>query len=106
MVSEKAMRETQMLQIAQQATATELKDEVAKIGIRIQEQSKRTLLQEQTRKEQQEQTMEQLSQWMQAKVDSMWRQAVNATQLAVQAQSVVQFASMIVLVYEQRMNEV
>ena len=51
-VSEKAMRETQMLQVAQQATAVELKNKVAKIGIRIQEQSKRTLLQEQTRKEQ------------------------------------------------------
>ena len=50
MFSEKAMRETQMLQIAQQATAAELKDEVAKIGICIQEQSERTLLQEQTRR--------------------------------------------------------
>ena len=87
-------------------TAAEVEDEVVKIGMRIQEQSNNTLFQEQTRKEQQDRTMEQLSQWMQAKVDSMWRQAVNATQLAVQAQSVVQFASMIVLVYEQRMNEV
>ena len=36
-VIEKAMRETQMLQIAQQATTVELKDEVTKIGLRIQE---------------------------------------------------------------------
>ena len=60
MVSEKAMRETQMLQIAQQAATVELKDEVTKIRICIQEQSERTLLQEQTRKEQQDRTMEQL----------------------------------------------
>ena len=70
MMSEKAMRETQMLQLTQQATAAELKDEVAKIGMRIQEQSEKTLLQEQTRKEQQDRTTEQLSQWMQAEVDS------------------------------------
>ena len=36
-LSEKAMRETQMLQLTQQATPVELKDEVTKIGIRIQE---------------------------------------------------------------------
>ena len=64
MVGEKAMRETEMLQIAQQATTAELKDEIAKIGIRIQEQSERTLLQEQTRKEQQDRTTKQLSQRM------------------------------------------
>ena len=62
MTSEKAMRELQMLQLTQQTIAAELKEEVAKIGIRIQEQSDRTLLQEQTRKEQQERTTEQLSQ--------------------------------------------
>ena len=60
------MRETQMLQLMQQATATELKEEVAKIGIRIQEQSDKTLFQEQARKEQQDRTMEQLSQQMQS----------------------------------------
>ena len=32
MTSEKAMRELQMLQLTQQATAPELKEEVAKIG--------------------------------------------------------------------------
>ena len=53
-LSEKAMRETQMLQLKQQATAAELKDEVAKIGLRIQEQSDKTLFQEQARKEQQD----------------------------------------------------
>ena len=65
-MSEKAIREMQMLQLTQQATAVELKDEVAKIGMCIQKQSERTLLQEQTRKEQQDQTTEQLSQRMQA----------------------------------------
>ena len=43
MLSEKAMREIQMLQLTQQATVTKLKEEVAKIGIRIQEQSDKTL---------------------------------------------------------------
>ena len=70
MTSEKAMRELQMLQLTQQTTAAELKNEVAKIGLRIQEQSDKTLFQEQTRKEQQDQTTEQLSQRMQAEVDS------------------------------------
>ena len=52
MFHEKAMREKQMLQVAQQATTVELKDEVAEIKVRIQEQSERRLLQEQTIKEQ------------------------------------------------------
>ena len=56
--------------------------------------------------EQQDQTMEQLSQWMQAKVDSLRQQAVDVMQLAVQAPSVVQFASTTVSAYETRMNEV
>ena len=59
-----------MLQLMQQATAIELKDEVVKIGLRIQEQSDKTLFQEQARKEQLNQTTEQLSQRMQAEVDS------------------------------------
>ena len=70
-VNEKAMRETQILQVAHKAIVVELKDEVAKIGILIQEQNQRTMLREQTMKEQQDRTMEQLSQWMQAEVDSM-----------------------------------
>ena len=37
MTSEKTMRELQMLQLTQQATAAEVKEEVAKIGCRIQE---------------------------------------------------------------------
>ena len=65
--------------------ATEIKEEVAKIGLRIQEQSQRTLLQEQIAEEQQDRAMEQLSQRMQAEVDSMRQQAVDALQLAVQA---------------------
>ena len=70
-MSEKAIRETQMLQLTQEATAVELKDEVAKLGMCIQEQSEKTLLQEQTRKEQQDGTMEQSSQRMQVEVDAM-----------------------------------
>ena len=49
MTSEKAMRELQMLQLTQQTTAAKLKEEVTKIGRRIQEQSDKTLFQEQTR---------------------------------------------------------
>ena len=105
-LSEKAMRETQMLQLTQQATATELKEEVAKIGIRIQEQSDRTFFQEQSRREQQERTTEQLSQQMQTKVESTRQQAVDATQLAIQAQSVAQFASTTVSAYETRLGEI
>ena len=70
MTSEKAMRELQMLQLTQQATTAELKEEVVKIGCCIQEQSDKTLFQDQTRKEQQERTTEQLSQRMQMEVDS------------------------------------
>ena len=79
MTSEKAMRELQMLQLTQQTTAAELKEEVAKIGRCIQEQSDITLFQDQTRKEQQERTTEQLPQRMQAEVDSTRQQAVDAT---------------------------
>ena len=87
-------------------TATKLKDEVTKIGVRIQEQSDKTLFQEQARKEQQDRTIEQLSQSMQAEVDSTRQQAVDATQLAVQAQSVAQFASTMVSAYETRLGEI
>ena len=95
-----------MLQLTQQATAAELKEEVAKIGIRIQEQSDRTLFQEQSRREQQERTTEQLSQWMQTEVESTRQQAVDATSLAIQAQSVAQFASTTVSAYETRLGEI
>ena len=105
-MSQKAIEETQSLQFAQQKTAAELRDEVMKIGFKIQEQAERTLLQEQTLKEQQKQTTEQLSQKMQSEVDSTKQQAVEATQLAVQAQSVAQFASTTVSAYETRMNQV
>ena len=50
-MSQKAIEETQALQYAQQKTAEELKDEVMKIGFKIQEQAQRTLLQEQSVKE-------------------------------------------------------
>ena len=95
-----------MLQLTQQTTVAELKAEVGKIGRRIQEQSDVTLFQDQTRKEQQERTTEQLSQRMQAEVDSTRQQAVDATQLAVQAQSVAQFASTTVSSYETKFGEI
>ena len=95
-----------MLQLTQQTTTAELKEEVAKIGCRIQEQSDLTLFQYQTRKEQQERTTEQLSQRMQAEVDSTRKQAVDAMQLAVQAQSVAQFASTTVSLYETKLAEI
>ena len=95
-----------MLQLTQQTTVAELKEEVVKIGRRIQEQSDITLFQDQTKKEQQERTTEQLSQRMQAEVDSTRQQAVDATQLAVQAQSVAQFVSTTVSAYETRLGEV
>ena len=105
-LSEKALRETQMMQLQQQTTAAELKEEVAKIGLRIQEQSDRTLFQEELRREQQERTTEQLSQRMQTKVESTRQQAVDATQLAIQAQSVAQFASTKVSAYETQLGEI
>ena len=43
---------------------------------------------------------------MQAEVDSMRQQAVNAIQLAIQAQSVVQFASTTISAYETKMGEI
>ena len=105
-LSQQAIEETQSLQVAQQKTAAELKDEVMKIGFKIQEQAQRTLLQEQTVKEQQKQATEQLSQKVQAEINSTKQQAVDATQLAVQAQSMAQFASTTVSAYETRMEQV
>ena len=92
-ISQRAIEETQALQAVQQKTAVELKDEVMKIGFKIQEQAQRILLQEQVAKERQERATEQLSQKVQTEVDSTKQQAVEATQLAVQAQSVAQLAS-------------
>ena len=43
---------------------------------------------------------------MQAEVDSTRQQVVDATQLAVQVQSVVQFASTMVSAYETRLGEI
>ena len=43
---------------------------------------------------------------MQVEVDATRQQAVDATQLVVQAQSVAQFALTTVSTYEQKMNEV
>ena len=43
---------------------------------------------------------------MQAEVDSVRQQVVNATQLAIQVQFVAQVASVTVSTYEAKMNEV
>ena len=48
------MQETKALHVVQQALATEIKEEVTKIGLQIQEQSQKTLLQEQIVKEQED----------------------------------------------------
>ena len=99
-MSQQAVEKTQSLQVAQQKTAAKLREEVMKIGFKIQEQAQRTLLREQTVKEQQKQATEQLSRKVQEEVDSTKQQAVEATQLAVEAQSVAQFASTTVSAYE------
>ena len=49
------------------------------IGIKIQEQAEKTLLQERTTKEEQEKATEQLSQQMQVKMDTTQQQVVEAT---------------------------
>ena len=51
MINEQAMKETKELQLVQQATAAEIKQYVADIGVKIQEQVERTLLQDRTSKE-------------------------------------------------------
>ena len=76
------------------------------IGIKIQEQAEKTLFQERTAKEEQEKATEQLSQQMQVKMDMTQQQAVEATQLAVQAQSVAQFASTTMTYYEKKMADI
>ena len=48
------MKETKELQLVQQATAAEITQYVADIGVKIQEQAKMTLLQERILKEAQE----------------------------------------------------
>ena len=56
----------------QEDTATKLKQEVAQIGMRIQEQSQQMLFQERTTKKAQDWAMEQLSQRMRAEVHLTW----------------------------------
>ena len=69
------------------------------IGLKIQEQADKTLFQEQAVKAEQEKATEQLSKKMKEKMDSTQQQAVEATQLAVQAQSVAQFATSTMMEY-------
>ena len=90
----------------QQSVTAELQQSVMAIGIRIQEQAEKTLLQEHTAKAEQEKATEQLSQQMGAKMDTTQQQAVEATQLAVQAQSVTQFASTTMTAYEKKMTDI
>ena len=49
-IGEQALQETRQLQLTQQLAAAELKRSVMKIGLKIQEQADKTLLQEQTAK--------------------------------------------------------
>ena len=76
------------------------------IGLKIQEQADKTLLQEQTVKVEQEKAKEQLSQQMRGKMDSTQQQAVEATHLAIQAQFVAQFASSTLTEYEKKMTDI
>ena len=87
-IGEQALQETRRLQATQQSTADELQRSVRDIGMRIQEQADKTFLQEQAAKAEQEKTKEQLSQQVQEKMDSTRLQVIEATQLAVEAQSV------------------
>ena len=88
------------MQLTQQSADAELQQSVMTIGIKIQEQAETTLLQEQTVKAKQEKATEQLSQQIQAKMDTTQHQAIEATKLAIQAQSVIQFASTMMTIYE------
>ena len=56
--------------MTQQLAAAELTRSVMEIGLKIQEQADKTLLQEQTVKAEQEKAKEQLSQQMREKMDS------------------------------------
>ena len=105
-IGEQALQETRQLQVTQQSAAAELKRSVMEIGLKIQEQADKTLLQEQTVKAEQEKAKEQLSQQMREKMDSTQQQAVEATHLAVQAQSVAQFASTTMTEYEKKMTNI
>ena len=59
-IGEQALQETRQLQVTQQSAATELKRLVVEIGLKIQEQADKTLLQEQTVKAEQEKAKAQL----------------------------------------------
>ena len=69
-IGERALQETRQLQLTQQSVAAELKWSVMEIGLKIQEQADKMLLQEQTTKTEQEKATEQLSQQMCEKMDS------------------------------------
>ena len=49
-IGKQALQETRQLQLTQQSVAAELKRSVMEIGLKIQEQADKTLLQEQTAK--------------------------------------------------------
>ena len=60
-IGKQTLQETRQLQLTQQSAAAELKCSVMEIGLKIQEQADKTLLQEQTVKAEQEKAKEQLS---------------------------------------------
>ena len=105
-IGEQALQETRQLQVTQQSAATELKRSVMEIGLKIQEQADKTLFQEQAVKAEQEKATEQLSKQMKEKMDSTQQQAIEATQLAVQAQFVAQFATSTMTEYEKQMSDI
>ena len=105
-IGEQALQETRRLQATQQSTADELQRSVRDIGMRIQEQADKTFLQEQAAKAEQKKTKEQLSQQVQEKMDSTRLQVIEATQLAVEAQSVAQLASSTITDYEKKMTDI
>ena len=105
-IGEQALQETRQLQVTQQSAAAELKRSVMEIGLKIQEQADKTLFQEQAVKAEQEKATEQLSKQMKEKMDSTQQQAVEAIQLAVQAQSVAQFATSTMTEYEKQMIDI
>ena len=104
-LGEQAIRETRQLQIRHQSTAQELKQFVMAMESKLQEQSQQVSLREQSLQEAEEKARERLSQQLQAKTEIIQQQAREATQVAVQAQSVVQDVSATITGYEAKMTE-
>ena len=72
---------------------------------KLQEQSQQVSLRERSLQEAEEKARERLSQQLQVKTEIIQRQAGEATQVAVQAQSVAQDVLAIITGYEAKMTE-